>query len=100
MRPRLARTWNYPSTPSANLDRVHSIYTTWERSDYSSAVSAHPEIEFVDGSDSGSLLEYRYAVGRSASSYPSRFSWSRQQRRWQCQNPPASFSNQTQAGAC
>ena len=51
------------SMPSANLELVHSIFTTWERSDYSSAVWAHPEIEFVDGSDPGSLLEYPYAVG-------------------------------------
>jgi ketosteroid isomerase-like protein len=33
--------------PSANVELVRSISAAWERGDYSSAVWAHPEIEYV-----------------------------------------------------
>jgi ketosteroid isomerase-like protein len=42
--------------PSPNVELVRSIYTGWERGDYSSAEWADPEIELVrvDGPDPGS----------------------------------------------
>jgi|SRR5271165_2823070 len=41
---------------SANVELVRSIYSAWERDDYSSVQWAHPEIEFAmaDGPDPGS----------------------------------------------
>ncbi len=40
---------------SANLDLVRSIYTAWERGDYSSVEWAHPEMEYkvADGPSPG-----------------------------------------------
>jgi hypothetical protein len=41
---------------SANLDFVRSLFSVWERGDFSSAEWAHPEIEYVmaDGPSPGS----------------------------------------------
>ena len=41
---------------SANVELVRSLFTGWERGDYSSAQWAHPEIDFViaDGAAAGS----------------------------------------------
>jgi ketosteroid isomerase-like protein len=33
--------------PSANLDLVRSVFSAWERADFSSVEWAHPEIEYV-----------------------------------------------------
>ena len=49
---------------SANLKLVRSLYTAWERGDYSYTEWAHPEIEFEVVGARSRQLDWRGGDGR------------------------------------